>query len=197
MQEQALGQTQKLASNDPTTNAATNLSTSTLNGNYLNSNPYLNQTFNQAADQTQNRLSSEFAGAGSNVQNSAPVRSDELNNLATGIYGQNYQDERNRQQQTLGMAPQTQGLGYNDINALFSGGQQVQQLGQQYANAPSQWLQQYLQQVSPGLGQQSTTPQFYNQGAGALGGALAGSSLFSGSGLPSWLGGLIGGYMGA
>jgi hypothetical protein len=46
----------------------------------------LDQQFNRASDLTQNRLSSEFAGAGRNLGASAPARSEELQTLASNIY---------------------------------------------------------------------------------------------------------------
>jgi hypothetical protein len=78
----------------------------TLQGNYLNpdSNPYLKNTFNRAADLTRTRLASEFAGSGRDLSASAPARSDELQTLASNIYGGNYQAERDRQQNAVGQA---------------------------------------------------------------------------------------------
>lgn len=51
-------------------------------------NPFtsLDQQFSRASDLTQNRLSSEFAGAGRNLGASYPARSDELQTLAGSIY---------------------------------------------------------------------------------------------------------------
>lgn len=71
------------------------------------SNPYLDATFNKAADAVQQRLGTQFAGNGRNIGASRAVNADELNNLATGIYGGAYENERNRQlsygQQQLGI----------------------------------------------------------------------------------------------
>lgn len=80
----------------------------TLSGDFLNpdSNPNLQNTFNRAADLTRTRLSSEFAGAGRNLGAAAPARSDELQTLASGIFGGNFQNERNRQVAALGQARQ-------------------------------------------------------------------------------------------
>lgn len=51
-------------------------------------NPFtsLDQQFDRASDLTQNRLSSEFSGAGRNLGASFPARSDELQTLAGSIY---------------------------------------------------------------------------------------------------------------
>lgn len=81
---------------------------STLSGDFLSpdSNPYLADTFNRAADLTRTRLSSEFAGAGRDIGASLPARSDELQTLASGIFGGNFQNERNRQMAGLDQARQ-------------------------------------------------------------------------------------------
>lgn len=74
------------------------------------SNPYLDATFGKAADTVQNRLESQFAGAGRNVSASMPANSDMLTDLATKIYGGAYEGERDRQlaygQQQLGIGAQ-------------------------------------------------------------------------------------------
>ena len=81
----------------------------TLQGNFLDpdSNPFLQQTFNRAADLTRGRLDTEFAGAGRNIGASLPARSEELQTLASNIYGQNFQAERDRQ---ISAVDQAQGL---------------------------------------------------------------------------------------
>src|SRR6185503_17902651 len=80
-------QVRGLAGNNQLGGAASGLATNTLNGGFLNSNPYIDQTFNRAALQTQNQLASEFAGHGRNVGASEGLRSQQLNDLATSIYG--------------------------------------------------------------------------------------------------------------
>lgn len=131
-----------------------------LGGDFLNpaTNPNLQATFDTAAQATQNRLSSEFAGAGRNVGASFPARSQELQTLASSIYGGAYNNERNIQSQSLGLLPMVAGL--DDLNL----DQYIQRLGQ----------------VTPLAGQNSTstgvtqTPS--NPFAGALGGAAAGAA---------------------
>lgn len=70
-------------------------------------NPYLDATFNKAADSVQNRLESQFAGAGRNVSASMPANADYLGDLANRVYGGAYENERNRglsyDQQQLGI----------------------------------------------------------------------------------------------
>jgi hypothetical protein len=196
MQEQALGGIQNLAGNNPVTQGAANYNTSVLNGGFMGANPYLNAQFNQAADQTQNRLASEFAGSGRNVSGAQPLRSDELNNLATNIYGGAYNTGINQMEQAANNAPNVQGMQYQDLSQLFGGGAQVQNLAQRYADAPSNWLNQYFGRVTPNMGSVQTSPQYYNQGAGALGGALTGLGIGKDLGLSPWLGALGGAILG-
>jgi len=80
-----------------------NLISQTLGGDFLDpsTNPFLQSTFNRAADLTRGRLDTEFAGAGRNLGASQPARSEELQTLASNIFGQNFQAERDRQTNAL------------------------------------------------------------------------------------------------
>jgi hypothetical protein len=62
-------------------------------------NPHLDAQFNRAADQVQNRVQSGFAGSGRNVEAGRAVAAQEMNDLATNMYGGAYEGERNRQLQ--------------------------------------------------------------------------------------------------
>lgn len=126
--EQALGMTEQRATNgSPVVDAAQDYATRTLNtdpssqfggasnpyGNGPNmfgsaSNPHLDATFNKAAQQTRTALDSQFAGSGRNLTGQIPARSDQLNDLATQIYGGAYDNERNRQ---LSYQQQLTGIG--------------------------------------------------------------------------------------
>lgn len=53
-------------------------------------NPFLQDTFNRAADLTRTRLSSEFAGMGRNPEAALPARSQELQHLAGSIFDPAY-----------------------------------------------------------------------------------------------------------
>lgn len=91
LQNQYLSDSQALGTyGNSALNAATNYVTNAENGAYLNANPYLNATFQQAANAVQNRVGSEFAGSGRNLESSIPVQNDQMNQLATQIYGGNY-----------------------------------------------------------------------------------------------------------
>ena len=126
--EQALALTQQRALNgSPVVDAAQGFATRTLNasptsslGSVANpfgsqprqfdgaSNPYLDATFNRAADQVQNRLQSSFAGAGRNIGAGRAPAALELNDLANTIYGGAYESDRNR---SLSELQQLRGIG--------------------------------------------------------------------------------------
>jgi hypothetical protein len=189
-QEQAItGITNMAANGDPSVNAASNYVTSTLNGS-PSSNPYLDSMFNQAAQQTQGQLASEFAGSGRNVDQSEGLRSQQLNQLATSIYGGAYNTGVQQQETAASLAPSLlqSNLGLN--SALYGAGQNVQNLAQQYIQAPQNSLNQYMSRVNGNLGATSTFNPAFNAGAGALGGALTGLNL--GSSIGNALGGSSG-----
>lgn len=79
-----------------------------LNGQYLDpsSNPYLHDTFNQAANAVQNKLGSEFAGYGRNPTASTAAQADQMNQLATQIYGGAYNTGIQQMQGALNESPQ-------------------------------------------------------------------------------------------
>ncbi len=164
-----------------------------------NINPYLDTEFNAAADATQNRLASEFANAGQfgSPQNTQ-ARSQELQQLAAGIYGPGYQNAQNLQYgaQEAGVSRGLQQQDSNLNRTLQSAqvalplGQYMQQQQQQQLNAPYTNLNQYIGQLGgispffPGTYTQSqagnqtgnyTQPLYNNPLTAALGGASLGS----------------------
>jgi hypothetical protein len=205
-QNQAISGIQSLATNNPTLGAAQNYTQNVLSGNPAN-NPYLNSEFNHAANSVQNRLESEFAGAGRNVIGSAPVQADELNNLATQLYGGAYNTGVQQQENALASAPNTVNAQMGLQQGLYGAGQQIQNLGQQYIQAPQTFLNNYLAQTMGVPGQTSTltnplsaTQRVAQAGTGANVGSQIGSLLGSyfgdGSG-GSTAGGLLGALAGA
>lgn len=184
----------------PGVRAAQDINTQTINGGFLGANPYLDQTFNQAALATQNQLASQFAGSGRNIDASQGLRSDQLNNLATGIYGGAYDAERNRQQQAIGMASGLANQDYTDLGQLAGVGAQREGLAQDIANQPGSALDQYLGRVTGGGGTSTYQPSNRNRFAGAIGGGMLGSQLggqvSGGSNWGSTIGGLLGAYGG-
>jgi hypothetical protein len=204
-QNQAISGIQQLATNNPTLGAAQNYTQNVLSGNPA-SNPYLNSMFNQGANAVQNRLESEFGAAGRNVQASLPVQADEMNNLAAQLYGGAYNTGVQQQENALASAPNTVNAQMGLQQGLFGAGQQIQNLGQEYIQAPQTFLQNYLNQVNQpaGMTQVQTQPlspiqQAAYAGTGANIGSNVGSLLgnyLGGSSGSNW-GGLLGGIAGA
>jgi hypothetical protein len=128
-------------------------------------NPYLDQVFNTAANSTQNRQASEFAHAGMlNTPNHQGSRSQELQNLAAGIYGPGFEAERARQYgaQEVGVARALDQARYNltrqnaaiegnlgrEMSAasqMFTAGDYLRQIEQMQLDAP--WLNQQRYQT--------------------------------------------------
>jgi hypothetical protein len=131
------------------------------NGGMLNSNPYTDTMFGNAADAVSKQfrnavmpgITSQYAGAGrfgSNAMNTAMDTAQEnygqtLNKLASDIYGQNYNQERVLQNQALG-----------ELGTQF-GRERTLQMGA-LGSAPGLANQDYadIQQLA-GLGQQMDT----------------------------------------
>lgn len=86
--------------------AAQNL-TDTLQGNYLNNNPHLDQIYNRGADAIQDRVNSTFGASGRTGgayhQNAL---TDSLGDYHAQLYGGQYANERNNQMQGMLMAPE-------------------------------------------------------------------------------------------
>lgn len=147
------------------------------NGQMLNSNPYVDSMFNQAADQVGQQFSkytmpgvaSMFAGAGRMGSNqmadgmgmATQQFGNTLNNLATNIYGGNYSNERSLQNQALNQLSNI-GLGERQ--------QQLGALGQQTQNQlTGQQLQfQNLQELSNQYGRERQNMMQANSMAPAM-----------------------------
>lgn len=171
---------QQVASFNPVQNQAfgnTNALDNTLASG--SGNPYETSMFDQAARATQGQLASQFAGSGRNLDASMPLRSDQLNNLATSFFGNNYQNSVNNafnatnQQRDIGN--QIQNQGQNEINASMN----AYNFGQ---NQPYNNLQRFMSTITGLQGSSQSQPYFQNQGANMLGGLLAGQQLYNGMG---------------
>ena len=103
-------------------NATNQNLTATMRGDYLSpeANPWLDQTFDKGVEQIKATLSPKFghmqAFGGSSGYNEALGRS--TSDLASNIYGGNYQAERERQVKGMALAPQIAGQDYADAQAL-------------------------------------------------------------------------------
>lgn len=193
----------------------------TVQGRYLGSNPYLDSMFTSATTPLVNQfknaiapgIASQFSAAGrggSGAHQQAITSAEEplaqgLATAASQIYGGNYENERQRQQQAISMAPGFASADYADLDKLMGIGQYRQQTAQDLINAniqrydfgqnqPLQKLQALnaLLQGGSAYGTQTTTSPTAarNPFAGALGGA---SAL---TGLGTALGGTAGGGLG-
>lgn len=91
-------------------------------------NPYLDQMFNQAADQMQNRVNSNAALAGRLGSNAhGEAFSKGLANAATSIYGGAYESDQNRRLQAIGQAPVFGQAAYQDAGQMLNAGGILQQ----------------------------------------------------------------------
>lgn len=138
----------------------------TIGGKYLdpNTNPYLDQTYRHAAGLVNANVASTFENAnryGSGAHQG--VLQEGLNNLATNIYGGNYQQERTRQQAASTAAP-----------AFTTGA----------AATPYAGLTAYGNIIGNRYGSSNSSPYFTNPLAGALSGGLLGSQLGNMFGTP-------------
>lgn len=103
-------------------------------------NPYLKNTFTQGANAVQNQLSSEFAGSGRNIIGSAPVQSDEMNNLATQLYGGAYNQGLQTMTQASALAPSIDAGMYLPGNEMMQAGQGLMGAGGNLQGAGGNWL---------------------------------------------------------
>lgn len=183
---------QRALAGSPVTNAAKSNLEATLRGDYLNpqSNPYLQNTVNQAMGDVQSRVNAQFSG--NNFGGSAHQEWLQQNLMDTAMpyYMQNYGDERNRQMQANLFAPQMAESDYADLSRLLGVGdvlQGQQQQGLDYLydqwlqqqNYPRQQLQDFMSLVygNPGREQVAPNPYQQNRAASAIGGASAGAGL--------------------
>jgi hypothetical protein len=174
----------------PVINDATDLTRQTLAGDFLtpDSNPFLQQTFDRAADLTRTRLSSEFAGSGRNLNAALPARSEELQTLASNIFGGNFARERALQANAVNQSLPLGNQDFTNIQAQLDA-----------ANFPTDNLIDRIAALAPAAGGTavSSQPLTRNRATGALGGALAGAQLGTvipglGPGIGALGGGLLG-----
>lgn len=196
---------QQALQNAPLSAAGNQLAQQTMGGGYLSpgSNPWLDATYNQAArgvsDQyryaTAPSTQAEFARAGAYGGSAMDQNrifqqyglGQTLNNLATDVYGGNYQQERTRQQQQEALLPTLQQFGAT-IPGTFEqiGGQRqaLNQLGMDTQfnnqNTRAQYPYEMLKMLGGGIG------QFSN-----VGGSTSGSTTSPNPNLMSPLGALM------
>ena len=94
--EQAMGMVEDRAlAGSPLKTGAQNLAMDTIQGKFLNNNPYLESMFQQGADKITQNVNAQFGAAGRTGSGAHAGRMvEEMGDLYTNIYGNNYQNER-------------------------------------------------------------------------------------------------------
>lgn len=185
---QALDMISQRAKGGSALNTAANQSVlDTVNGNYLQSNPYMDSVINTSLDDVTRKytdqvlpgLASNFASSGrygSGIQQNLTAQAagqlgKEAMGVASGIRYDNYNNERQRQLQAAALAPTLAQSDYYDAQQLMGVGSAQEALSQAklqdamdrfnyYENQPSNMLDQYIARLgslNQGGGTQTTT----------------------------------------
>lgn len=197
---QAMGlQAQRALSGSPVTSSAQNLATNTLNGNFLAGSPYLDANFNAGAQAITNAYQGAMRGVnagasgngryGSGMQMFAKQQQDNtlannLGNLYSQTYFNNYNNERANQMATMGQAPSLAAVDYADLSKLSDVGATQDAYNQSLVDAdvnrwnynqnlPMNKLAQYMGMIQGNYGG-STATQTPLSGQSTLGNLLAG-----------------------
>ena len=198
---------QRATMGNPLTPAAQQQALGTIQGQFLGGNPFFEGAFRGATQAAQTQYQDATQQALSNASRAGRYGSGAMGTAldrATGAFGQaltntagqlaytNYANERARQQEMIGAAPQLAATDYADINQLMQTGQiseRYQDAAMQDAinrynfaqQAPYSKLQSYLSGAyGAPMGTQTTSPSYGRSGAaGALGGAATGAALGS------------------
>ena len=198
---------QNALSNQGQAGALNQQMTQTLGGNFLNSNPYLDNMMDSASrGVTRNfqeavapSIGATFDSAGrygsgmyQNMQDTSQQQlGSTLNDLSNNIYAGNYANERQNQMRAAALAPSTIPMNDYAASQMMNLGQQADQLGQQKINAayqkynfnqerPFDNAARYQSMIQGNFGGQgSRTSPLYEPSAGqnALGGAALGGVL--------------------
>jgi hypothetical protein len=97
-----------------------------------NTNPYLDQMVGKAQESVRSGFNTAAVNSGSfGNAGLAEQYGKQMGDVATQMYGQAYDQDRARQMQAIGMAPQFGNLAYDDAAKLMSAGQTLQDQQQQ------------------------------------------------------------------
>lgn len=135
-------------------------------------NPYLDATFDKAAGKVRSKLDSQFAAAGRyGSADHERVIGEGYNNLATDLYGGQYNNDMTRRFSAAGALPQAQ-LG--QAATLEAAGQAQGNVDTADYDFKMKRLAEFYGLNSPllGAGQTSTTPMYSNTGGQVAGGLL-------------------------
>lgn len=200
-------QTQRAINGNPLMNQSQDQLQKTVNGDYLNSNPYLEANFQAGAEQIGKSYQNAVAGVDSSMnggnrigsgmqafyQNqNADTLAKNLGNLYTNTYYNNYNTERGNQMNAMSMAPTYANQDYTDLSALSDVGSAQDAYSQNLTNAdidrwnynvnlPNNNLANYMNLIQGNYGGTSTSTQKAGGGSGfgqALGTALSIASFF-------------------
>jgi len=169
----------------------------TASGQMLSSNPYLSDMFNAMSGDVTDAVNSQFSSYGRTGSPAhAGVMTKELGNLASQIWGQDYQRERQNQLSAAGQMPGYtsaipgyQQAGYNDLNALAGvGAAREGKAGETLQDMLNRWN---FEQESPW--QNLSRYASIASGIGGMGGSSTGTQKVESNGLGGVLGGLFGG----
>jgi hypothetical protein len=192
--EQALGLLEQRAlGGSPVTQAAQDLTTSTLRGDFLGGNPFLDGQIQRALDLSRGQLLSEFGSSGRDVRGPdlAAFRGEQVNNLVNDFMFRNFDAERGRQQAALSSAIPLAREDFFDIGQLANVGTTVEGQAQNIVDdrrrrfdfeqaRPEAALDQFITRLAgnpfSGFAQQSQ-PVFNNPFLAGLGGAGLGAQL--------------------
>lgn len=192
------GITNRAISGSPGMNATNQNLAATMRGDFLSpgSNPYLQQTFDRGMEGIRSAITPKFghmqAFGGNTGYNEAMARG--AADLASNVYGGNYQMERDRQIKGMALAPSIASQDYADAQALLGVGDVRRQYAQDQLNMDyEEWLRQqnhpYAQldvlanAIRGGIGGGGTTttsnpnPYQPSMAAGMLGGGLLGAGI--------------------
>ena len=204
--------------------AGMNQAQSTIQGDYLNANPFLTGAYNAASapvmEQWNNQVApgidSSFAGAGrmgsglyaQNRNTAENTLGRSLTDMSSKMAYANYAQERQNQLDMTGQAGNMAQQDYGDLNKLMAVGGAREGLSQARLgdeinrfnfeqNRPWDQLARYSGLVSGGYGtqQETGTPMYSNPGANFLSGALGGATIGNMMGYPG-MGAAAGGLLG-
>lgn len=97
-----------------------------------NTNPYLDQMVSKAQDSVKSGFNTAAVNSGSfGNAGLAEQYGRQMGDVATQMYGQAYDQDRARQMQAIGMAPQFGNQAYTDAQQLMNAGQTLQDQQQQ------------------------------------------------------------------
>lgn len=97
-----------------------------------NTNPYLDQMVSKAQDSVKSGYNTAAVNSGSfGNAGLAEQYGRQMGDVATQMYGQAYDQDRSRQMQAIGMAPQFGNQAYTDAQQLMNAGQTLQDQQQQ------------------------------------------------------------------